>query len=1051
MEDTQYRIFTTTNTLNCFMCKQEGHVAKLCPYNTISKQDKTTANVNSSPSVTFQTTESSTNRNTPAIETPEVPMELPEKQTTESTTDPPKTHTGIKRPLSHSSNDTNPDYKLSNQQQGKHLKPPKLGKPENKPSLGGMKSVKQPYEKVITHLTEICKESKKEAWKDYISSITAQTPTKRVWEKIKRINGDRVNHGIQFLETEPNKYVTHHDDIANLLAEQFKLNSSNNNYNLSFIADNPDQDEFLKEILLHTDDNNMNPTLNVPISSKEITSTLSTTKNSAPGPDNIQNKLLKSLPKPGIDHLLKIYNCIWTHKVFPANWRKAIVVPILKSNKNKHKPESYRPIALTNTMCKLLEKIINKRLRWHLEANSILTPIQYGFWQYRSRIDVLTNIEADICDAFQRSEHLVAICLDIEKAYDMIWKPKIIKTLSKININGHMLAFIVNFLIDRSIQVRTNGSISNPIKIQNGIPQGSVISVTLFLIGINDIVKNLNAPIKAYLYADNLTIICHGKNLNTIYNLLQTSINHLQEWSNKSGLKFSPQKTQCILFTKKTKYQTQLKLTMGETELKFVDHIRLLGLILDKKLTWVPHMRYLRDSCMKRLNIIKVLANNNWGADQEILLQTYRALIRAKIDYGSTVFNSAKKRTLKIIDPIHHTALSISTGLYYTCPITSILFEANEMTLEQRRKYLTLKYASKISATPDNPTFNRIYSDSFNKLYSKKPKLPQPLRIRLNKILKPPIEWTPTIERKQSKIAPWIIKTPPINLNLADLPKNQLDRTTHKTKFLNLKNSFSHCNQIYTDASKSDLGAGYSIVTENLTIKQSLPKATSIFTAKAYAIFETLKHASINNLKNVAIFSDSLSVIKDLETTNSNNSHEIITKIQETYTELDKNSNTDINIIWVPSHQGITGNEEADVAAKDATTLPPTEITVPIPCQDLINHIKKTTKEEWNRIWTTTKRTKIHDIIQNFYQPIPICNLNRKEKAIMSRLSRPHPIPVQKNRTTKTEIFYKTGHSPYSSEQHKRHHKIPQRNKHIQQNITLKYTSAAKDLAVDAA
>ncbi|XP_043257650.1 uncharacterized protein LOC122400322 [Colletes gigas] len=191
-----------------------------------------------------------------------------------------------------------------------------------------------------------------------------------------------------------------------------------------------------------------------------------------------------------------------------------------------------------------------------------------------------------------------------------------------------------------------------------------------------------------------------------------------------------------------------------------------------------------------------------------------------------------------------------------------------------------------------------------------------------------------------------------------------------------------------------------------MTIKQSLPKLVSIFTAEAYAILETLKHASINNLKNVAIFSDSMSVMKALETSNSNNSHEIITKIQEAYTELDKNYNTDINIIWIPSHQGIPGNEEADAAAKEATILSPTETTVPIPYQDLINHMKKTTKEEWNRMWTTTKRTKIHDIIQNFYEPIPTCNLNRKEKSILSRLRSGHTKITHEHLIRKTDQPY---------------------------------------------
>ncbi|XP_053980769.1 uncharacterized protein LOC128877466 [Hylaeus volcanicus] len=222
----------------------------------------------------------------------------------------------------------------------------------------------------------------------------------------------------------------------------------------------------------------------------------------------INNETFATDPKDITDTLAKKFQLNSSntnyHPAFLENKRNAIVVPILKPNKNKHKPESYRPLALTNTMCKLLEKIINRRLRWYLEYNNILTPNQYGFRQYRSTSDILINLETSICEAFIKNEHLIATCFDIEKAYDMIWKPP----------------FIRNFLTNRTIQVRVNGTISNITKIENGVPQGSVLSVTLFLIGINDITNALKTPVKAHLFADDLVITCSGKNTTTSRELI---------------------------------------------------------------------------------------------------------------------------------------------------------------------------------------------------------------------------------------------------------------------------------------------------------------------------------------------------------------------------------------------------------------------------------------------------------------------------------------------------------------------------------------------------
>ena len=245
-------------------------------------------------------------------------------------------------------------------------------------------------------------------------------------------------------------------------------------------------------------------------------------------------------------------------------------------------------------MCKLLEKIVNRRLRWYLEVKKLLNPIQYGFRYYHSVIDVLTNLETNICDAFLNEEYIAAVCLDIEKAFDTISRTKIINSL--IELKGNMLSFITNFLSNRSIQVRANGSLSHPIIIKNEVPQGSVMSIILFLIGIDDIITNRNQPpIKTQLFADDITITC-GQNISFINEHLQTAnttftnINTLQNWSKTTGLKFFPPKTpkKPKAFTRETKLNPPPKLYLSNLEIKFTDTIKILDLIFDKKLSWAP-------------------------------------------------------------------------------------------------------------------------------------------------------------------------------------------------------------------------------------------------------------------------------------------------------------------------------------------------------------------------------------------------------------------------------------------------------------------------------
>lgn len=130
---------------------------------------------------------------------------------------------------------------------------------------------------------------------------------------------------------------------------------------------------------------------------------------------------------------------------------------------------------------------------------------------------------------------------------------KVLSSLRKWNITGNMLTFLHNFLLDRKIQVKLGNVLSEHLDIEKGLPQRSSISVTLFLVAINDIFNNIKPPIKCTLFADDCNIYCRGDNIKTTVALLQTALKALSDWSSITGLKFSPAKTRCIIFNKKKK------------------------------------------------------------------------------------------------------------------------------------------------------------------------------------------------------------------------------------------------------------------------------------------------------------------------------------------------------------------------------------------------------------------------------------------------------------------------------------------------------------------
>lgn len=117
-----------------------------------------------------------------------------------------------------------------------------------------------------------------------------------------------------------------------------------------------------------------------------------------------------------------VYIHIWNNKLFLNSWKEVTIVPILKPKKDQTDPMNYRPIALANAPCKIMEKLINKRLSWYLESNKLITNTQNGFRPGRITMDSHLILLSEIQISFKNKQHLVAILFDLEKEFDTTWR-----------------------------------------------------------------------------------------------------------------------------------------------------------------------------------------------------------------------------------------------------------------------------------------------------------------------------------------------------------------------------------------------------------------------------------------------------------------------------------------------------------------------------------------------------------------------------------------------------------------------------------------------------
>ena len=146
--------------------------------------------------------------------------------------------------------------------------------------------------------------------------------------------------------------------------------------------------------------------------------------------------------------------------------------------------------------------MINARLVWYLEINNLISPVQSGFRSERSTNDNLVRLETFIRDAFVKKEHVVAVFFDLENAYDTTWKYGILRDLHELGVKGRLAICLESFLAERSFQVRVGPTLSDTFRLSQGVPQGSILSTTLFNIKINSIMNCLDPKTDGSLYVD---------------------------------------------------------------------------------------------------------------------------------------------------------------------------------------------------------------------------------------------------------------------------------------------------------------------------------------------------------------------------------------------------------------------------------------------------------------------------------------------------------------------------------------------------------------------
>ena len=242
----------------------------------------------------------------------------------------------------------------------------------------------------------------------------------------------------------------------------------------------------------------------------------------APGPDTVHNQVLTLGTTTSLfHHLAKLFTSSIQLGYIPTAWKLATLHMLLKPDKLPSLTTSYRPISLISSIMKLFKRVIEQRLRSHLEHIGFISKHQSGSRKGKSTDYHLFRLSQSIMESFNRGEHVVAALLDIEKAFDNVCHSGLRSKIFQLDLPNKMRRWLSDFLVGRLIQVNINNFLSNQITPKAGVPQGSVLSPLLY---VNDLPTLHHKQNSLSQFADGTAQLVFSLNIHIAAKLLQQDL-----------------------------------------------------------------------------------------------------------------------------------------------------------------------------------------------------------------------------------------------------------------------------------------------------------------------------------------------------------------------------------------------------------------------------------------------------------------------------------------------------------------------------------------------
>ena len=682
----------------------------------------------------------------------------------------------------------------------------------------------------------------------------------------------------------------------------------------------------------------------------------------AAGPDGIKPIVFQHLPLNFIAFLTIIFAaCLRLHYT-PKRWRQAMVVFLPKPGQSSMPvAKKFRPIVLSNFPLKTLERVITWRMEHLLDKYYPIHEKQHGFSKGKSTESAISNTVDYIERCLFRNKTCIGVFLDISSAYDSINIDHIRNALYKHGGDVDLVEWYYHYLGHRELHLslaRHDMRLHTAV----GFPQGGVASAKFWLIAFDPAIRLINTMfLEGNGYADDCCVLFGGRSVKVLVFRLQRILDSLVEWGRSCGLRFNPDKTIVVHFSRKQAMKVP-HLRVGHDYVPYSDTAVYLGVTLDKKLSWKPHLdtriikskRYL----MKMANIAKA----TWGPKPHLMRWVFRCVVRPMIVYASLTW-----------------AHSIDSPA-----LQSRLRRINRLALNT----LTLFPRSL-------PTrMLELLTDIFPlHLWLEKEAICAYVRLAHQL----PLHWSgvnSNIRRNTAHRRFWANKVVEYDLQALLLDVDTcFTRISQALLFHIISESFHAPPEyirdllvapwrIYTDGSKKEgaVGAAFLIVADTDIIIQNkyrLPDTASVYQAELFAIYQAAKTIQEvdDQHRHCQFFSDSMSALQAMQSFEVDSS-----LVLRTINLLNEIASTrQIDLYWIKAHTGHIYNKKVDVLAKEGTelahlvplALPRSQIRVQV-----LTKLRKQWQNEWSE-YTEARHSKLFVFQSDKSKGKQICALPR--------------------------------------------------------------------------